>query len=308
MDLRLLGPVELWTEGKPIRVGPPKQRAVLAVLAYSVGQPVPVSVLIERVWCDSPPAEARTSIQAYVTRLRRLTGPEQPIDIARAGDGYQLNLPWPDVDVNRARRLAQEARSSLEAGDHGEASRLSRDAIDLWRGEPLAGVTGTWADRVRAGLVGEHLSLLAVHARALLDLDRRHDAVAVLTEAVAEHPGAEQLTGQLMVALQRCGQPVEALAAYRRLHRHLADHLGVEPGPELRRLHQALLQPKPEPGRPLPLAADAAGHVDEITEEMRGLIRCCHRQGSIADEHRARLRRSLEYCLSAAAQAARLLA
>ncbi|GGN46083.1 winged helix-turn-helix domain-containing protein [Actinoplanes campanulatus] len=132
-------------------MGPPKQRAVLAALAYSVGQPVPVSVLIERVWCDSPPAEARTSIQAYVTRLRRLTGPERPIDIARAGDGYQLNLPWPDVDVNRTRHLARQARSSLEIGD--------------------------------------------------------------------------------------------------RLHRHPADHLGVEPGPELRRLHQALLQPKPDPGR-----------------------------------------------------------
>ena len=338
MELRLLGPVEWWTGGDQVRVGPPKQRAVLAALAYSVGLPVPVGVLIERVWGDSPPAEARTSLQSYIARLRqtlrRAGDADGAVRLERAGDGYLLAAPVTVVDVHRARDLSRQARAGVEAADHDEAARLSRAALDLWRGEPLAGIAGDWADRVRAGLTGERQTLLVVNAQAQLARGRPHDVVQTLVEAVAEHPDAEQLTTLLMVALYRCGRAAEALDAYRRLSRHLVAHLGVEPGPEARRLHRAILSPDPDPGlsggSPPAIAppsaptgpppgpagspdrpADPVRHIDRLVDQMhtliRGYARQQARQEETTEEFRAQLRRSLEHCLSAAAQATRLL-
>ncbi|WP_203794683.1 AfsR/SARP family transcriptional regulator [Actinoplanes derwentensis] len=275
-------------------VGPPKQRAVLAALAFSVGLPVPVNVLIERVWSDDPPAAARTSVQSYVTRLRkvlrRAAEPNGTARLDRAGDGYRLTVPGPEVDLNRARELSREARARLAGDDFTGAARLAAAGLILWQGEPLAGMTGDWADRVRAGLASERLTLLGAHAHALLGLDRPHDVVEVLAGAVVEYPGAEQLTTQLMIALHRCGRPAEALDAYRRLREHLVGTLGVDPGPEVQRLHRVLLEPDSEP----------VDHVDKIVEGMRGLIGFYNRQETIAEEQRLQMRRSLENCISAA--------
>ena len=238
MDLRLLGPLEARFEGRPIELGPRKQRAVLAMLALEPGRTVSTDRLLEGLWGDDPPASAPKMVQLYVSRLRRLLEGNAASIITR-GRGYELRLPDPDiVDAVRFERLV---------------AKRPRDALALWRGDPLTDVADEpfAAEEIRRL---EELRLRAAEMAIDADLEagRHAEVVGELDALIAEQPLRERLHAQRMLALYRCGRQGDALGAYRAARATLVDQIGVEPGAELRRLEQAILAQSDE------LAAPAA--------------------------------------------------
>ncbi|MBX6722955.1 MAG: AAA family ATPase, partial [Dactylosporangium sp.] len=247
MQVRVLGPVGVGC--RPAAAGSPKQQILLAALALDLNQAVPVEILVERLWGDHPPTAARSSLYAYVTRIRRLLAAtadsRPPIRLCRRGSGYALEADPETVDIHRVRDLVRRAR---EAGGSPEALALLRQALGCWRGEPLAGLSGDWVERVREGLERERLDVLIARFDLELRLSRPEPVIGELSAAVAAHPLAEPLVGQLMVALYRSGRVSEALACFADARRRIREHLGVEPGRDLRDLHQRMLRDDPDLG------------------------------------------------------------
>jgi DNA-binding SARP family transcriptional activator/tetratricopeptide (TPR) repeat protein len=255
-----LGPVELWSADQRLELGPIKQRTVLAALMVDVGRPVSVETLIQRVWDEAPPAGARSGLYSYITRLRRVmaladTAGEKSFGMTSRPGGYVLEADPDRVDLHRFRRLADQAK---QAGCDQDRAALLREAVALWRGEPLAGLTGDWVNRVRDGLWQQRLDVAASWAQAELNLGRQAEVVGVLRELVADHPLVEPLTVQLLRALWLDGRGAEALDCYAKVRRRLAEELGTEPGAELRQVHEAILRGDPDQARPAPPAVTPA--------------------------------------------------
>nr|WP_241267117.1 BTAD domain-containing putative transcriptional regulator [Streptomyces scabichelini] len=243
--MRLLGPVELSVRGRTTEVGPPQRRSVLAALAVDTGRPVAADVLIKRVWDADPPDGARRALHAHIARLRRVceqTGDEGDpgLRLVRRSSGYLLEARPDQVDVHRFRQLVGQAR---EAGRTDEArAALLREALGLWRGEPLAGLGGPWAARVREAWRRQRVD--AVVGWAHME-SRVGDPIAVigpLTELLGDYPLVEPLTEALMRALHAAGRGAEALDCYAAVRQRLAEELGADPGPGLREVHQAILR------------------------------------------------------------------
>ena len=244
---RLLGPVELAVDGRAADLGPSKQRGLLAALLLTPGQPVPIGTLIDRLWADRPPRQARRVLASYVSRLRRsveAAGTGVASFEYRAG-GYAVDCRPDTVDLHRARRLARQARAVGKAGDLPQAADLFAAALAGWQAEPLAGVSGEWAARVRDGLQAEQLDLLAERIDADLGMGRYGEVVDELRGLVAQHPTAEQLVALLIRALVGAGRSVEALECYERLRVEVAETLGTEPSAPLRELHLQVLRDDP---------------------------------------------------------------
>jgi DNA-binding SARP family transcriptional activator len=257
VEFGVLGPVEVFVDGRPADAGHARQRAVLAVLVLDAGRVVPLEVLIDRVWGERPPRSVRNVAYGYVARLKALIagGQDPDVSLSRRSEGYLLQARPDRVDVARFRRLVADA--SAVGDDH--AGEVLGEAVALWRGPALAGLDSPWLNGMRARLELER-------AAAMLDLNEirlrrgEHGALVLeLTAQAATTPADERLIGQLMLALYRCGRQAEALRCYERTRRHLADELGADPSLDLRALHeqilradQALATPGPA-GPPAPL-------------------------------------------------------
>ncbi|NUT47566.1 MAG: tetratricopeptide repeat protein [Saccharothrix sp.] len=225
-------------------VGPPMQRCVLAVLALNAGDGVPIDRLVDVLWDEQPPGDARGLIHGYVSRLRKVLRPAG-MEILRRSPGYALDVDREAVDVHRFRALVAR---SLDTTSDADAVRLLGEGLSLWRGEPLAGVGASGAvDRIRAGLAEERLTAAERWAEAALRLGRHREVVAELTVLAAEHPLREKIVALTMLALHHSGRRAEALARYEGTRRVLADQLGLDPGEELRRTHARVLRAEPEP-------------------------------------------------------------
>lgn len=225
MKVRLLGPVTA-----DVDLGPPKQQAVLAMLALRLNRPVSRDEIIDGVWGESVPPTAANLVATYIARLRRLLEPKrlrrgEATVLVSTRTGYALRLPPSDVDVYAFEELAAE----------GELDR----ALALWRGTPLAGVPGPFAAVERQRLADRHLTVL--EQRAAEGLARDEDWTPELTRLVALHPYRERLRTLLMSALHQAGLWAEALAVYQDARQVLTTDLGVEPGPELRRAYRRTL-------------------------------------------------------------------
>lgn len=242
---------------RPIRLGGAKQRSVLAILLLRAGEVVSADSLVDELWGESQPDDAAAALQQHVSRLRRALEPHEvlltraPGYVARLGDGM--------LDLHDFERRCDEGRRLLEAGRAGEAADVLRGALELWRGRPLADLERQPFARDAIARLDE-LWLEAAESRieADLALGRHDELVAELRTLVRRHPLRERLRGQLMLALYRAGRQADALAAFAEGRRMLVDELGLEPGPELTRLQQAILDQDPALERERPRAAPAA--------------------------------------------------
>jgi DNA-binding SARP family transcriptional activator/streptogramin lyase len=246
----VLGPVEVKIGGRPVDVGGAKQRALLAVLVLHANHPVSAGRLIGELW-EQPPATALKSVQVYVSRLRRtLEGTTARIQTTPAG--YLLAADAQDVDVLRFEALAAEGRAVL-GRDPAAASALFGEALALWRGEPLADLAAEPFARQAIPRLAEHrLAVLEDRIEADLTVGRHAEVVGDLGALLADHPYRERLYAQLMLALYRSGRQAEALEAYQRARATLREELGIEPGPDLQRLHTAILRQDPALQHPGP--------------------------------------------------------
>jgi DNA-binding SARP family transcriptional activator/tetratricopeptide (TPR) repeat protein len=244
-DLHLLGPVQLHVDHRIVDLGPAKQRAVLAALLVDADQPMSTEALIDRVWGDDPPPSVRNALYSYVARLRRALrdaadGDRPPPRLAYGPGGYRLDVAGHRVDVHEFRHAVELARDDA-LGDEQRAAVLDA-ARRLWHGPALADLPGEWAGRTRDVLHQERLDATLLWARIQLRLDRTDETIGQLREMLSEHPLVEPLAAMLMEALLREGRAAEALDCYAVTRARLVDELGVEPGPELRRMHLGILR------------------------------------------------------------------
>jgi DNA-binding SARP family transcriptional activator/WD40 repeat protein len=242
VQIRVLGPLEASVDDEPVSLGGAKQRAVLAMLGLAANHTVSADRLIEGLWGEEPPASAAKMVQNYVWRLRGALG-DGGAEILTHGRGYELRIDAELVDACRLERLVSEAARGAEAGAGGNAARA---ALALFRGTPLADV----ADEPFAAPEIRRLEeLRLVAAELAIDADLaagRHQEVSTEIDALlAENPLRERLHALRMLALYRCGRQGEALEAYRGARTTLVEEIGVEPAPELRRLHEAILRQDP---------------------------------------------------------------
>jgi predicted ATPase/DNA-binding SARP family transcriptional activator len=260
MEFRILGSLEVRAQGRPLRLGGPKQRALLAVLVLHAGEVVSRERLIDELWGERPPKTAPDVLRVLVSKLRQALGREA---VVTRSPGYVLDIDREQVDSTRFRRLLDEAAQLLGDGDAERARALLDDALSLWRGPPLADFAYEpfAQDEIRRL---EELRLTALESKidAEMRLDGSPSLVGELKALVAEHPHREHLREQQILALYRAGRQAEALAAYQDLRRALRDDLGIEPSPLMKRLERQILlhdvaleSPALAARAPLPVAA-----------------------------------------------------
>jgi DNA-binding SARP family transcriptional activator len=240
MIFRILGPLEVEDDGRAIELGGARQRAVLAILLLHRGKLVPASRMIDDLYGEQPPATAAKSLQVHVSRLRKALGNHTSVE-SRAG-GYALRLEPHELDADRFEAKHRLGREALATGKTEEAKAAFDEAINLWRGPPLADVRyEDFAQAEIARLLEARLAVEEDRLEAELTLGRHADVVGELERLIAENPLRERLRGQLMTALYRCGRQAEALEAYQAARRTLVEGLGIEPGRMLRELEKAIL-------------------------------------------------------------------
>ncbi|AZM49763.1 hypothetical protein DMB38_31855 [Streptomyces sp. WAC 06738] len=256
MRMKVLGPLNAEVNGTSVVPTASKPRQILALLALYPGRVVPVSTLMEEIWGTKLPASAMTTLQTYILQLRRrlgtAMGPDAPgtakdILATRYG-GYVLQIPPERVDVYEYERLVAAGQRAVEEhGDDRKAAELFRRGLDLWDGSALVDIRVGPVLEIEVTRLEE--SRLVTRERCIdadLRLGRHIELIAELTDLVARYPQHEGLHSQAMVALYRSGRQASALEIYRRLRRRLIEDLGVEPSPQLQRLHHAMLSVDPQ--------------------------------------------------------------
>jgi predicted ATPase/DNA-binding SARP family transcriptional activator len=261
LAVELLGPVRVRVGGATVDVGGPKQQAVLAVLALAAGQQVAPGALAQALWGDEVPASAGGTLRAYVSRLRALL-PEGVVQ--RGAVGWTLDIARCEVDVLRAQTLLREAGGADTAAERS----LLAQALQLWRGDPLTGLTGVpfaraEADRLRDVLASARERLLELRLAA----GEARDVVAEAQQLVRACPLREPAVAVLAVALSRSGRQAEALEAVDQLRRRLADELGLEPSPATVDLHRRLLLHDPSVAA-VPATAGSSGPAVPLVEQQ----------------------------------------
>ncbi|MEU9791855.1 BTAD domain-containing putative transcriptional regulator [Streptomyces sparsogenes] len=237
----VLGPVRAWRGDEQISTGSPQQKALLAALLLRGGRTATAPELIDGLWGDEPPDAAIAALRTYASRLRKAFGPDSDVLVSESG-GYAIRIGMGALDTDVAEQLAAEAEKAQHSGDRTRARELINKALDLWDGEPLAGLPGPYAETQRMRLEEWHLVLIETRLDLDLDVGFHAEAVSELTALTAQHPFRERLRELLMLALYRSGRQAEALAVYNDTRRLLAEELGADPCAELSELQQRILQ------------------------------------------------------------------
>ncbi|MFF5056773.1 BTAD domain-containing putative transcriptional regulator [Micromonospora sp. NPDC000663] len=246
--VRLLGPASAYLNHQPVMPSAPKQRQILVLLALNAGRVVTTQTLVEELWGDQPPRSFATTLQTYIFQLRaKLTGAARNRQWARRlletrHSGYQLDGQLCETDVAEFDNLARAGRRAVDVGDSTASSELLGRALGLWRGPALVDVPAGRILRAEvASLEENRLGVVERRIEADIALGRHADLLGELTMLVARHPMHENFYALLMTAYYRCGRAGNALEAFRQIRTVLRSELGVEPGPRLQRLHQAIL-------------------------------------------------------------------
>ncbi|MCP3939161.1 MAG: hypothetical protein GY708_27750 [Actinomycetia bacterium] len=273
MDFRILGPLQVLIDDKPVHLGGPRQQAVLVVLLLRANQLVSIDQLADEVWHGTPPAGAANTLHGYVFHLRkvlepsRTRGAQAEVLISESG-GYRLNVRPDSIDAARFERLADAGRRLSLAGDAGGARRSLESALDIWRGEPLT----TFGEIEAVGLEARRLTDRRLQALedlsdALLAVSDLTGVLAVVEDGIAEDPWREHLWSQRMLALYRLGRQAEALVAYGEIRKRMLDELGLDPGPDLQTLEAQILNQDPtlEPQERKPVNTSRTGLPATVT-------------------------------------------
>lgn len=247
MEFRVLGPVELWIGERPVDLGSRKELCVLAALLLAVGRTVSADWLAECVWGEEQPPSARETLQVYISRIRkrlRDAGADATVISSTLTQGYRIAVPADSIDLRRFESLVKQA-DGLAAAAPEAAVELLREACALFRGEPLAGLSGEWAQATRTSLVERERAVSLRRIELELRLGRHDGLISELTGLTARGPVDQKTVGLLMTALYNAGRTAEALAAYRDTRARLRGSLGFEPSRDLQDLHQRMLKGDP---------------------------------------------------------------
>lgn len=259
--LRTLGPLAARRDGEPVDLGPPRQRAVLGVLALSPGVLVHRDTIIDALWADgSAPVTAVNLVQAYMSRLRRALGigrspQEGAAHLTTIGCGYRLHASAAELDVLAFQDHVAQARAAHGAGAFPAACDRYERALRLWRGDPLADVDLLRAHPIVAALCTQRARAVMEYAEAAAGAGRHERALPYLQSLTAQERLNEKAHALLMVALAGSGQQAAALLVHEELRRRLDDELGVRPGAELSAAHLRVLRQE----------VTAAGHLPAAT-------------------------------------------
>ena len=277
LEIRVLGPFEVAVAGRAVAVSGSKRHGLLALLALRRGRVVGVDELVGALWGEELPTAPRNALQHHVARLRAALGQDA---IVAAPDGYALAEA--SVDALRFEEMLAQARVALREGDARAAAESVASALAWWRGPALQGLTETaWFSAEARRLEALRVDALEEQFEAALALGEHRAIASALQATLEENPFRERLWGQLMLALYRCGRQADALETFQEARRELAEHLGLEPGPELRALQDAILVHDPAIAAPPPswrrgnLPTPATSFVDREDEraEILALLR-----------------------------------
>jgi DNA-binding SARP family transcriptional activator len=264
VEFGILGPLEVWHDGRPVRVTGAKQQALLAILLLHVGEVVSSDRLMDDLWGDQTPVSGTTALRVHVSQLRKALGCGDDLLVTHA-PGYVLRVEPGKLDLWRFENLVEEGDRALARGDPSGAVDRLNEAHALWRGPPLADFAyAPFAQAPIARLEELRLSAIELRIDAELSLGRHTGLIGELQGLVSEHPLRERLWGYLMLALYRDGRQAEALAAYRSARDRLVEEIGVEPGPELRALERRVLAQD--------LSLDDAQSAAEPPSEVRAIL------------------------------------
>jgi DNA-binding SARP family transcriptional activator/basic membrane lipoprotein Med (substrate-binding protein (PBP1-ABC) superfamily) len=256
MEFRLLGPLEVAEDGRPVSLGGSRACALLALLLLHRNQVVAVDRIVDELW-ERPPKTGTQVVRVYVSQLRKALeagrSDEPPRVLLTRRSGYLLKVDPEEVDLDRFEALRAEGRRLLDAGEIPDAASTLREALSLWRGPPLQDFAyEAFAQPEIARLEELHLATLEELFEAQLAAGRGSELVADLEQLLKANPLRERLRAQLMLALYRAGRPADALETYQRGRRISVDELGLEPGEILRQLETKILQQDPELDQPKP--------------------------------------------------------
>lgn len=249
LEFGLLGPLEMSVDGTLVPLGTPKQRGVLAMLLINRNNPVGVDRLITALWDETPPSGARASIHSYVSNLRKLltgAGVDPRTVLVAAPPGYRLNVSNDSCDLGRFIAETTAGVHAAAAGRFEQASQHLSAALGEWRGSVLEDLRDfRFVDAFTTTLVEEKILAHTAQAEAEIACGRAFTVITELEALTAEHPYREQLWAQLMTAYYLTDRQSDALAAYRRVQKSLADDLGIDPGQNLRALNDLILRQEP---------------------------------------------------------------
>jgi DNA-binding SARP family transcriptional activator/ABC-type oligopeptide transport system substrate-binding subunit len=262
LEFRVLGPLQVLVEGHLLPLGGAKQRATLAILLLGRNRVVSREQLIDGLWGTSPPPTAGPTLETYVSRLRRVLQEDgHGARLVTQPPGYRLRVEADELDLERFETLLQRARTAEADHDAEAASNDLREALALFRGAPLEDLAhAPFARQEIARLEELRLGALEQRVDADLALGRHAELIGELESLAARHPFRERLWAQLMLALYRSGRQGEALNAFDRARRVLAEELGLEPSQTLKQLHRQILRQDPSLERaapPPPVVAEA---------------------------------------------------
>jgi DNA-binding SARP family transcriptional activator len=246
LRVQLLGPVRAWMEERDVNLGTPRRRAVFAMLAMQPNRVVSRQELVDGIWGSGPPASVVNGIHIYVAGLRRELEPgrgrQTPGQVLRtSGAGYLLQLEPGQPDAAALAQHLAQARAARAADDLASAARSLEAASALWQAAPLCGIPGPWAETERVRLTELWLTVIEESTEVMLARGGHAEVAAGLAKLVRDYPLREKFAGQLMLARYRCGRQADALAVFAETRRILVTELGIEPSPELQRLHERVL-------------------------------------------------------------------
>jgi DNA-binding SARP family transcriptional activator len=241
MRFLILGPLEVRDDLGVVALGGVKPRSILAKLLLHANEPVSTEALAQALWGEDAPAGATKTVQVHISRLRKTLGGRNRIETTPGG--YRLPVAPDELDVARFERLAEVGQRALAMGRPENAGTALREALGLWRGRPLADLRfEPWTQAEIARLEEQRLAALEARIEADLEAGRQSELVGELRQLVAVHPTRERLVALLMLALYRCGRQIDALEVYQDARRILVTDVGIEPGPRLRDLQNAILR------------------------------------------------------------------